>query len=303
MARPARSWKRRIGLGLAGLAACAGAVLGTAGWIGSERAIHPAAQTYRWRLSDYPELRPVPVRFRSRTGTDIAASFFPGASRAAVVLSHGYGDNQAQMLPFAAFLHRAGFATLAYDMRNRGASGGATVTLGVLERDDLISAVDALAARPEVDGTRIGAFGLSLGGATTLLAAAADPRIRAVVDDSGFADAPSVITSSFEHFIGLPAFPFAPVTIAIAEWRTGLHIGGVRPIDAVPRIAPRPLLVIHCRPDRVVSLADSERLFAAAGEPKEIWRIPQGGHAQGHTVARAEYERRVVDFFRRALRQ
>ena len=48
-----------------------------------------------------------------------------------------------------------------------------------------------------------------------------------MVDDSGFSDAPQVIAASFEHFIHLPAFPFAPVTVAIANLRALLQEGGL----------------------------------------------------------------------------
>ena len=276
-------------------------LLGGIGWIGSERAIHPAARHYATTLADYPDLHPTDIRFQSRTRVAIAATFFPGARRAVIVLSHGYGDNQAQMLPYAEFLHGAGYSVFAYDMRNRGGSGGEAVTLGALESLDLVSAVDYLTTRGDVDGGRIGALGLSLGGSTTLLAAADDRRIKAIVDDSGFSDAPAVIESSFEHFIGLPAFPFAPITTAIAGWRIGIDVKRIRPVDVVARIAPRPLLIVHCMGDRVVLPVNSERNFKAAGEPKTIWRIPTGGHIAGHSVARQEYELRVIEFFDQSL--
>jgi fermentation-respiration switch protein FrsA (DUF1100 family) len=276
-------------------------LLGRIGWIGSERAIHPPAQHYATTLAEYPDLHPSEIRFQSRTRVMIAATFFPGVRHAVIVLSHGYGDNQAQMLPYAGFLHRAGYSVLTYDMRNRGRSGGEAVTLGALESLDLISAVDYLTTRADVDRGRIGALGISLGGSTTLLAAANDPRIKAIVDDSGFSDAPGAIESSFEHFVGLPAFPFAPITTAIAGWRVGINVKRIRPVDVVARIAPRPLLIIHCMGDRVVPPVHSERNFKAAGEPKSIWRIPTGGHIDGHTVARQEYERRVIEFFDQGL--
>ena len=276
-------------------------LLGWIGWIGSERAIHPAARHYRATLADYPDLHPSEVRFPSRTHITIAATFFPGVRRAVIVLSHGYGDNQAQLVPYAEFLHRAGYSVFTYDMRNRGRSGGEAVTFGALEYLDLISAVDYLTSRADVDRARIGALGISLGGSTTLLAAANDPRIKAIVDDSGFSDAPNVIETSFEHFIGLPAFPFAPITVAIVAWRTGVDVKQIRPVDVVARIAPRPVLFIHCMGDMVVPPANSERNFAAAGDPKSIWRIPAGGHANGHRVARQEYERRVIEFFDQSL--
>src|ERR1035441_2657106 len=43
-----------------------------------------------------------------RTSTRIAGSFFPGHRPTTVILSHGYGDTQEQMLPHAQFLHSAG---------------------------------------------------------------------------------------------------------------------------------------------------------------------------------------------------
>jgi fermentation-respiration switch protein FrsA (DUF1100 family) len=285
-----------------GIAVLAIAALLAIGWVGSERAIHPHVAHYRYGPADFPDLVPQQFAIDGRDHTTLAAEFFPGARRATIVLSHGYGDNQVQMLPYAEFLHKSGFSVVTYDMRNRGRSGGDAVTLGALEQGDLISIVDALTRRADVDRDRIGALGVSLGGSTTLLAAAADSRIKAVVDDSGFSDAPNVIESSFEHFIGLPAFPFAPVTVSMVHLRTGIDATTIRPMDVVGRISPRPLLIVHCMQDKVVPPDNSDRNFAAAGEPKQFWHIPTGGHIAGHDVARAEYEQRVTQFFDQNLR-
>ena len=62
--------------------------------------------------------------------------------------------------------------------------------------------------------------------------------IKVVVDDCGFSDAPGVISTTFEHFVGLPPFPFAPLSVKIAEWRTGARLSQVRPVDVVGRLAP-----------------------------------------------------------------
>src|SRR5207248_5555484 len=114
-------------------------VLGPVGWIGSEKAIPSYPHHYRWQVGDYPTLQPQPLSFTSRTRTTIAGRFFPGRSRATIVLSHGYGDDEDEMLPWADFLNRAGYSVLTYDMRNRGQSGGGAITLGALEQDDLLS--------------------------------------------------------------------------------------------------------------------------------------------------------------------
>jgi fermentation-respiration switch protein FrsA (DUF1100 family) len=297
------SWRpnRALSASAAAVALLLAAVLGI-GWIASERAIHPAICHYEKGLADFPNLHPYQVSFQSRTHTRIASWFFPGTRRATVLLSHGYGDNQIQMLPYADFLVRQGFSVLTYDMRNRGRSSGDAVTFGALEAPDIISAVDYLMTRPDVDPNRIGAMGLSLGAAATILAAAGDSRIKAVLDDSSFSDVPAAIRSSFEHFIGLPSFPLAPLTVSIVRLRTGIDVGRIRPSDVIARISPRPLLIVHCMDDKVAPPDNSERNFAAAKEPKQFWRIPSGGHVNGLKAAGREYELRVGQFFAESLR-
>lgn len=275
--------------------------IGSVGWIASGRAIHPKPNTYAWSLANFPALRPEAVTFRSSTGITISGRFFPSTSQATIVLSHGYGDNQDQMLPWADFLVRAGFSVFTYDMRDRGTSGGKAVTLGALEQYDLVSAVEYLTTRPDVDRDRIGALGVSLGGSVTILAAARDPRIKAVVDDSGFSDAPDVISTSFEHFIGIPPWPFAPVAVRIAEWRAGVNVNAVRPMDVIGSISPRPVFIIYGTADTAVPPINSQRNFDHAREPKAIWWVQGAEHAESRDVAGPEYDRRVVEFFRQYL--
>ena len=294
--QPSPPRRRTLFASAATIALLLAALFGIA-WTASERAIHPSAAHYAKGLADFPELHPRQVGFNSRTQTRIAGWFFPARRRTTIVLSHGFGDNQAQMLPYAAFLVRQGFSILTYDMRSRGSSGGDAVTFGGLESLDLSSAVDYLMTRSDVDRDRIGAMGVSLGGATTILAAASDSRIKAVVDDSGFSDVPSAVRNSFEHFIRLPPVLFAPMTVFIARLRTGIDMNRISPVDVIARISPRPVLIIHCMTDKVLLPDNSERNFRAAGEPKYFWRIPAGDHVGGLEVAGQEYERRVSQFF------
>ena len=287
---------------VAGILTMVGALaMGAICWSASTRAIHPAEHGYAWSLATYPDLHGRDVRFASRTGIQIQGRLFAGSKPAVIVLSHGYGDTQDQLLPFAHFLHQAGFSVLTYNMRSRGGSGGSAVSLGALEQTDLVSAVDFLDAQPETRGEPTGAWGISLGGATSILAAAQDSRIKAVVDDSGFSDAPNVIQSAFSHFIHLPAFPFAPLTVGLSEERIGVSITDVRPMDVIGKISPRPILMIHCLGDVLVPPDNTERNLSHAGEPKEVWWIPGGYHANGHTIAKAEYEQRVSEFFEKSL--
>lgn len=279
------------------------AVVSTAaiGWVGSERALRPAYHHYKWTLADYPDLHPEKFKVHSATGINLEGRFFPGSSRAMVILVSGYGDTEDLMLPYAEFLHRAGFNTLVYNARARGNSGGEYVTLGVLERIDLEGIVQYAAGRPDVDPHKIGALGVSMGGSTVIMTGAYDPTLRAIVDDCGFSDVESVIASSFEHFIHLPAMPFAPITLWIASYRAGIDVDKIRPVDVIGKISPRPILIIHGLADKVVPVSNSERNFEAAREPKELWLVPGAKHGDAHTVAKAEYEKKVIAFFEKGL--
>jgi uncharacterized protein len=69
--------------------------------------------------------------------------------------------------------------------------------------------------------------------------------------------------------------------------------------ELVPRIAPTPLLLIWAPNSGGENMnPDYHRL---AGQPKAIWAIPEAGHIEGITARPKEYERRLVDFFDRAL--
>jgi uncharacterized protein len=259
--------------------------------------MHPAEPAYAWSLADFHSLRPQSVRIHSATGTTLAARFFAGRSRATVVLSHGYGGTQDEMLPVADVLHRAGFSVLTYDLRGCGQSGGG-VTFGALEQRDLISVVNYLSKRPDVDAMRIGALGFSMGASTTILAAARDRRIQAVVDDSGWSHVSDWLRAGI---LRRPTNPFSALSLRLVELREGIDLGGLRPENVVGRLAPRPILIIHGTRDSVVPAADSRENFAAARSPKELWLVDRATHGATIEPGGATTSARVVRFFRNSL--
>lgn len=116
----------------------------------------------------------------------------PDAGRhPAVVLLHGSGPQtrDSYLRFFADRLARAGVAALIYDKRGTGSSEGTrwprgSATLADLAGDGL-AAVRFLAARADIDGNRIGLWGLSQGAWLAPLAAVRDPQVSFVVLVSG----------------------------------------------------------------------------------------------------------------------
>ncbi len=101
--------------------------------------------------------------------------------------------------------------------------------------------------------------------------------------------------------LGRAAGPVASCTQWWAERIAGFPASIVAPAEAVPRLSPRPLLIIHGEEDTHTPLLHARALYAAAAEPRDLWLVPNAGHVRCHDAATEEYERRVGTFFRAAL--
>jgi dipeptidyl aminopeptidase/acylaminoacyl peptidase len=242
-----------------------------------------------------------PVTFTSADGLRLAGWYVPPRNGAVIILCHGLRCNRVDMLSQAALLAEHGYGSLLFDFRAHGESEGEMLTYGYGETDDVLAAVDYLLSRPEVDRQRIGILGGSLGAATAIRAAARSTHLKAVVAESAFTSLEDEIASNFRQFSGLPAFPFAPLTVAFAQWQTGLRISEVRPIDDIPSIAPRPVFIIHGTDDDTIPVEHGLGLYQAAGEPKELWVVDGLGHASAVDLLPDEYKERIIGFFDRAL--
>jgi dipeptidyl aminopeptidase/acylaminoacyl peptidase len=241
------------------------------------------------------------VRYRTRDGMVIAGWYMPGERSAAVILLHGFAANRSQMLPDALLLHNAGFHVLTIDCRACGDSTGKVNTFGYAEVEDVRGAIEYLSEQPGVDPERIGVAGLSQGGSTALLSAAALPEVRAVAAISAFTSLEDNVATGVRNLLNLPPFPFAPLVVFWGEQISGMDLQQVRPVDAVARISPRPVLIIHGETDRLVPVENARRLYAAAVDPKELLIVPGAGHGNVHKLGGRKYRETFVNFFVRWL--
>jgi pimeloyl-ACP methyl ester carboxylesterase len=199
-------------------------------------------------------------------------------------------------------LAKHGYGVLLYDQRACGESQGKMRSYGWLDADDLLEAVKFVQLQPDVDPERIGVLGTSLGGQIAIRATAQSPAIRAVVSDgTGMAvaaDIPPAQTPK-EWFYGL-----SNSLLDLIQWAQT----GVKPprgvIETIPEIAPRPLLLIATgQSERFpgMELRYGRALYAASGEPKTLWELPEVAHCGGLAAHPQEYEQKVVAFFEAAL--
>ena len=239
------------------------------------------------------------LEVRTADGLRLLTWLLPGTRDAVVVVSGGYRGHISDVLGIGAALRRAGLSVVTYGWRGTPGSDAAPHTLGANERRDLRAVLDAVGDR--LGAAPIGLLGYSMGGAISISVGADDPRVRAVCADSAFADPVSLLGERIRHQFRLPAAVLAGPVMALMARRTGVRLGEFRPITAVARLAPRPLLLIHGDADTSVPVEHGHRLCAAAGDPRDLWVLPGVGHVSGYFADRAAYVRRVIDFFDHAL--
>lgn len=294
------------GLGLAGLG---GLIFGALPVLAARRLLHPISHEpppySEEGLIDVP-VRPERVRFQARDGKPLGGWFIPAPDGTpkpwrCVLLLYGYGGYKEQMHEYAKMVHEGGFAALMFDMRGAGLRRREPITLGYKERWDLMDAVRYMKTRPDVDPERIGVFGVSMGGAIAIMAAAEEPGIKAVVTDSAYADISDMIEPGIVAFLGKLALPFAPLIVRYAETMMGIRRQDIRPEKAASEMGKRPLFVIHGLNDALTHPHSAHKIYEAASGPKELWLLPDCGHGCAPSVAPAEYRRRINDFFAKWL--
>jgi fermentation-respiration switch protein FrsA (DUF1100 family) len=239
------------------------------------------------------------IVFQSCDGLMLSGWFVPSKNGATVILTHGIGGNRLDMMPAASHLIKNGFGVLMYDMRAHGRSSGNLGTWGWVEVNDLNGAVSYLQNRTDVDSSSIGAMGFSLGGQISIRAAAINNSIKAVIAED---PSPAVIT---DHpmpagFSWTKLFNFPGLWLI---YNLQSAVSGVAPpagiLDNIGKITPRPLLMISSSKGRGQELIHA--YFESAGEPKELWEVPDARHGWIFAKNPEDYQSRICGFFRNWL--
>jgi dipeptidyl aminopeptidase/acylaminoacyl peptidase len=191
------------------------------------------------------------------------------------LLLHGCPGLQ-QNGDLAATLRDRGWNALVFHYRGSWGSGG-RYDLRTIPAD-VTAAVDHLSAGTclPVDPRRLVVVGHSLGGWAAILAAAGDPRLRAVAACAAAVDIGALdlddagIEREFTRFLDVTPDEFRRQRDEVAAT--------LDPLAAVAAIAPRPLLVVHGTADRWVPVAQARQLVTRAREPVRYAEIEDAGH-------------------------
>ncbi len=250
------------------------------------------------------------VSFRSRgQNYSVYAFYLPGKVDApALISTHGLSGSRYDEFQVrrAMALRDLGYTVLSIDLSDSTGDtvGNGRIAYGYEERWDVLGAFDYLIAQGFA-ANRIGLVGESMGATTSLLAAAAEPRIKAVWADSGYARLDSVMGERLQTN-GLP--PLLDVGFVIWDvLLTGAHLWEVTPERDGALLAQhqQAVYLIHDEGDSVVAFHHGRDLFAAyqsAGVDVTFWPIPKLEHVEGFDHYQQEYLKRLDEFFKANLR-
>jgi fermentation-respiration switch protein FrsA (DUF1100 family) len=241
------------------------------------------------------------AEFEASGGVTLRGWYIPceGSTKTIIVCSGANGSLDADV-HVAPWLHEAGYNVLLFNWRAHGQSDGEVVTLGFTERYDLIAAVQFAQSK---GAERVGVLGFSMGGTVALATAAVYEDINAVVADSPFVFVLSAVAGGLIER-GVPeglAFLLARLFVSTACLRTQLNLFDIDLARWINRVAPRPLLLIFGEQDVIVPKSEVDLICARAGEPKEVWRVPEAAHRDIHVRQPDEYRRRICEFFEKNL--
>lgn len=241
------------------------------------------------------------VTIQTSDGLNLAGWFVPSQNGAVIIMQHGYKSTRKELLNEAEMMYRHGYGILLTTVRAHDYSEGETITFGMNEVNDMEAWYRYLISRDDINRDRIGILGNSYGGMLAIQYASINENIKAVVADCAFSSLNDTVETSVTYFTDLPAFPFAPLIVFWAERETGFKTGDIDATKWIAQISPRPVFLMQGGADVVISADSGQRLYDAAGEPKELWFEPDLGHVDFDSEMPEEFERRVAAFFDRYL--
>ena len=243
-----------------------------------------------------------PVTIRSREGLTLSGRYYHVAEGAPVAICfHGYrSSGLTDFCGGCDLSFSMGHNVLLVDQRAHGKSGGRTISFGIKERQDLLCWVRYAVERFGKD-VKILLYGISMGGATVLMAAELDlpENVKAIVADCPYSS-PLDIILQVGKSMPIPGWLIKPFVILGAKVYGGFDLRETDCIRSV-REAGVPILLIHGEADTFVPCEMSKAICSAAPDKVTLHTFPGAEHGVSYLVDTPRYHRITAAFLNSVL--
>ncbi len=239
------------------------------------------------------------IVMKSHDGLRLAAYYLPPKEQSdkVLILMHGYrNDGFGDFSGLVRFYHEMGYHLLVPHQRSHGESEGRYICFGVKERHDLKQWTEYIVKRMK-GRCKVFLSGISMGGATVLMAAGLDlpKQVKGIIADCAFTSPWDIFSSVMDLNFHVPKTPVLQVADIISRKRAGFAFKECSTLDCM-RENRIPVLFIHGGTDTFVPTQMSYRNYETCTAPKELLIVERAAHATSNMVAPEIYRDKVIGF-------
>lgn len=195
------------------------------------------------------------IGFVSTDGTELSGAWFPAEEASAVLVQcHGNAGNISHRFHIASHWQKQGWSVLLFDYRGYGRSKGQPTEAGIIA-----DARAAIATARRLSGKNVVAYGRSLGTVPAVVLATEGEACGLILDSPPL-NGPAIA----DAIMPIPGMGMLMQTRLDNSGR----IGSIT----------CPLLLLHGDADQIVPYEQGAELYRLAPEPKQLVKIPGGGH-------------------------
>ncbi|NTV90092.1 MAG: alpha/beta hydrolase [Clostridiales bacterium] len=263
--------------------------------------IHPAIQPIEAFSSNIvPEYRD--VNFKSSDKTVILNGWFFKSKNSdkTVVIAHSYGKNRLEAGTDTIELYKKlldmGYNVLAFDLRYSGKSGGKNSTLGCLEKEDVLSAMNYVRQQ---GAKHIVLVGFSTGASACLMAAEESGKVETVIADTPYAKLSQYVNGYVDSTL-LPKFPFSMTIMSSLDAMTDINNDNCSPVNNLQKLSGCNVMFIHSSADTFIPLEDNRQFYSEysnlATGIHDFWETDAKGNASSFEADPSTYINKVAEF-------
>ncbi|SKB65125.1 hypothetical protein SAMN06296386_103172 [Lachnospiraceae bacterium] len=158
---------------------------------------------------------------------------------------HGFQNNMSSMFPFAKKYYEKGYNVLTPDLRGCGTSEGEQITMGILDKRDIIQWINVVI---DMDpDAKIVLHGISMGASTIMMVSGEDDlpsNVKVIVEDCGYSSVWAEYADKLDKLFHLPAFPVLYTANIMCRINNGYFFSDGSCIEALKK-NKTPMFFVH----------------------------------------------------------